>query len=120
MVAHEKGRLERQTRKLGTPPWTEGKEFRADWTKGKNPLSDPFAGAGGFVFRGPMKKLMSQTPPVGSEMLLRLPAVLARIPVSRATWWRGVKSGCYPAGLRLSARSIAWKASDIDALIKSL
>ncbi|MGD7036362.1 helix-turn-helix transcriptional regulator [Methylotuvimicrobium buryatense] len=42
----------------------------------------------------------------------------AIIPVSRTTWWRGVKSGRYPAGVKLSTRTTAWRAEDIRKLIE--
>ena len=51
---------------------------------------------------------------------LRLPEVLALIPVCRASWWKGIKSGRYPAGVKLSERVTAWRAEDIRALIKQL
>lgn len=51
--------------------------------------------------------------------LLRLPSVLARIPVSRSGWWAGVKTGRYPQPIRISPRCVAWRSSDIHALISS-
>lgn len=48
---------------------------------------------------------------------LRLPAVLKLFPVSKSTWWAGVKSGRYPAGVKLSTRVTAWRAEDIAALV---
>ncbi|MFD1558806.1 helix-turn-helix transcriptional regulator [Paraburkholderia silviterrae] len=51
------------------------------------------------------------------DSLLRLPEVLARIPVSRATWYAGVKSGRYPPPVSLGPRCVAWKASDIQQLV---
>lgn len=51
--------------------------------------------------------------------LLRLPKVLALIPVSKSQWWAGVKDGRYPPPVKLSARCSAWKSSDIRALIAS-
>lgn len=51
------------------------------------------------------------------ENLLRLPQVLKRFPVSKSTWWVGVSRGDYPAGIKLSVRTTAWRESDIDALI---
>lgn len=54
------------------------------------------------------------------EALLRLPAVLQKFPVSRAKWYAGVKSGVYPAPVRLSSRCVAWRESQITALIASL
>ncbi|WP_411727912.1 helix-turn-helix transcriptional regulator [Methyloglobulus sp.] len=41
-------------------------------------------------------------------------------PVSRSTWWSGVKSGKYPKPVKLSKRVTAWKAEDIMGLIESL
>ena len=39
------------------------------------------------------------------------------IPVSKTTWWEGVKSGRYPAAVKLSERCTAWRVEDIRALI---
>lgn len=47
----------------------------------------------------------------------RLSEVLEVIPVSKSTWWEGVKRGIYPAGLKIGKRATGWKNSDIDALI---
>ena len=52
--------------------------------------------------------------------LLRLPAVLQLVPVSRSHWWAGVASGKFPKGIKLSDRVTCWKSSDIQALIESL
>jgi prophage regulatory protein len=42
------------------------------------------------------------------------------IPVSKATWWAGVKSGRYPKPTRaLGERITAWHVDDIRALIKA-
>jgi predicted DNA-binding transcriptional regulator AlpA len=50
---------------------------------------------------------------------LRLPQVLAIIPVSKSTWWAGVRSGRYPQPTRaLGERITAWAASDIRELIE--
>ena len=58
--------------------------------------------------------------PDTADKLLRLPAVLDIVPVSPAGWWKGVKEGRYPAAIKLGPRTTCWKASEIDALIKSL
>lgn len=49
---------------------------------------------------------------------IRLPAVLKIYPVSKSTWWAGIKSGKYPAGVKLSQRVTAWKVDDIRTLIQ--
>ena len=51
--------------------------------------------------------------------LWRLPTVLAHVPVSKSEWWHGIKTGRYPAGIKLSPRITAWRSSDIRSLIAS-
>ncbi|MCD9026644.1 hypothetical protein LDO26_00245 [Luteimonas sp. BDR2-5] len=47
------------------------------------------------------------------------PALPAIIPVSRSTWWAGVKSGRYPQPVRsLGPRITAWRVEDVLALIE--
>jgi prophage regulatory protein len=48
---------------------------------------------------------------------LRLPEVLRLFPVSKSTWWAGIKVGKYPPGIKLSARVTAWRRADIQALL---
>jgi predicted DNA-binding transcriptional regulator AlpA len=46
------------------------------------------------------------------------PPIPAIIPVSKSTWWDGVKSGRYPQPVRsLGKRITAWRVEDIRALI---
>lgn len=52
--------------------------------------------------------------------LMRLPAVLSLIPIGRASWWRGIKLGKYPAPIRLGPRSVAWRYGDIKVLLARL
>lgn len=49
---------------------------------------------------------------------VRLPVILKVYPVSKSTWWGGVKNGRYPAGIKLSERVTAWKVEEIRALIQ--
>jgi prophage regulatory protein len=51
---------------------------------------------------------------------LRLPQVLHFIPISKTTWWDGIKAGRYPKGVKLGARATAWRVEDIRALIARL
>ena len=62
---------------------------------------------------------ISQTPSP-TPGFLRLPDVLKIIPVSRSTWWAGVKSGRYPQPIKISHRCTAWRREDIMALVCSL
>lgn len=51
---------------------------------------------------------------------LRLSAILAPhgpIPVSRSTWWEGVRTGRYPQPVKLGPRITAWRVEAIKALI---
>lgn len=46
------------------------------------------------------------------------PAIPPIIPVSRSTWWAGVKSGRYPQPVRnLGTRITAWRIEDVLKLI---
>lgn len=65
---------------------------------------------------------MHQLPEAG---FLRLPQIIgdakrgipALIPVCKSTWWAGVKSGRYPAPVKLGPRTTAWNVAAIRALI---
>ncbi|NTV01569.1 MAG: AlpA family phage regulatory protein [Chlorobiaceae bacterium] len=46
-----------------------------------------------------------------------IPAI---IPVSRATWYKAVAEGRFPKPVRLTEKTAAWRASDIDALVERL
>ncbi len=51
---------------------------------------------------------------------VRLPEVLKVFPVSRSTWWAGVKSGIYPEPVKLGPKMTAWRAEDIQKLITQI
>jgi prophage regulatory protein len=46
------------------------------------------------------------------------PPVPPLIPVSKSTWWEGVRTGRYPQSVKLGPRITAWKVDDIRALIE--
>jgi len=51
---------------------------------------------------------------------LRLTAILGPdgpIPVSKSTWWAGVKDGRYPKPIKLGPRITVWRAEDIQRLL---
>ena len=48
---------------------------------------------------------------------VRLPTILKHFPVSKSTWWAGVKDGRYPQPVKLSTRITAWCTEDIRELI---
>lgn len=52
------------------------------------------------------------------DRLLRLPEVLKIIPVSRSSWWAGIKTGRFPKPVKLGPRTTCWRESDIRALME--
>jgi prophage regulatory protein len=42
------------------------------------------------------------------------------IPVSRASWYAGIKEGRYPKPVKLSERTAAWRSTDIEELMNRL
>jgi prophage regulatory protein len=58
--------------------------------------------------------------------LLRLPQIIGDkkrgiaplIPVSRSTWFDGVKAGRFPKPIKLSERVTAWRSDEIFALVE--
>lgn len=67
---------------------------------------------------------MHQLPQTG---FLRLPQILGDrkqglppiVPVSKSTWWAGIKSGRFPQPVKLGPRTTAWRVEDIRALVES-
>lgn len=51
---------------------------------------------------------------------VRLPTVLKHIPVSKTTWWNGVKSGRFPKSVKLGLGVTTWRVDDIRKLIQDL
>ena len=45
------------------------------------------------------------------------PPIPPIIPVSRSTWWAGVKTGRFPQAVKLGPAITAWRVEDIRALI---
>jgi prophage regulatory protein len=42
------------------------------------------------------------------------------LPVSKSTWWQGVKDGRFPRPVKLGAKTTAWRVEDIRDLIELL
>lgn len=51
---------------------------------------------------------------------IRLPEILNLLPIGRSTWWLWVATGKAPKGVKLGARTTAWKLSDIQKLLDDL
>lgn len=49
---------------------------------------------------------------------VRLPVVLEVIPISKSSLYAGIKKGIYPAPVKLSERTSAWRVEDIRSLIE--
>ena len=49
---------------------------------------------------------------------VRLETILTVFPVGKSTWWKGVKDGRFPAGVKLGPRLTAWTVESIRALIE--
>jgi prophage regulatory protein len=57
---------------------------------------------------------------LSSDRLCRLSSIIGPnglIPVSRSTWWAGVKSGRFPAPVKLGPKITAWHYRDIEILL---
>jgi predicted DNA-binding transcriptional regulator AlpA len=48
-----------------------------------------------------------------------VPPIPAIIPVKKSCWWAGVKSGRFPAPVKLSPRVTVWRVEDIRAWVTS-
>lgn len=44
-----------------------------------------------------------------------IPAI---IPISRTSWWKGVKSQKYPQPIQLGPKTVVWRVEDIRKLIQ--
>ena len=58
-------------------------------------------------------------PETGFVRLVTIIAPNGPIPVSKSTWWAGVKSGRYPRPVKLGPRITAWRVEDIRSLIQA-
>jgi prophage regulatory protein len=54
----------------------------------------------------------------GFVRLSSIIAPLGPIPVSKSTWWAGVRSGRFPKPIKLGPRTTVWRVEDIRALIE--
>ncbi|MDX8384702.1 MAG: AlpA family phage regulatory protein [Ghiorsea sp.] len=64
-----------------------------------------------------LKPPANSMPEIG---FLRKPQVLAMIPISSSSWYQGIADGIYPAPVKLSERTSAWRVEDIRKLIADL
>jgi prophage regulatory protein len=65
-------------------------------------------------------KHFSDFPRTGLVRLQQILAPAGPIPVSKSTWWQGVKDGRFPKPLKLGPRTTVWKAEDVRALFEGI
>ena len=78
---------------------------------------DKYLGGVGSISRGEEQQDRQRTlPQVG---YIRLKEVLALIPVSKSTWYKGIADGRYPKPTKvLGTRIAAWDVKDIRSLLE--
>jgi predicted DNA-binding transcriptional regulator AlpA len=52
-----------------------------------------------------------------STGFVRLSTILTIIPVSKSSWWQGIRDGRFPSPIKLGPRTTVWRSEDIRALI---
>lgn len=52
------------------------------------------------------------------KRLLHLHQVLARVPISKSSWWEACRTGRYPKPIKLGPRTTVWREEDIAVLLK--
>jgi predicted DNA-binding transcriptional regulator AlpA len=60
----------------------------------------------------------SNFPLTGFVRLSQILAPSGPIPVSKSTWWQGVKDGRFPQPRKLGPRTTVWRVEDIRALFE--
>ena len=55
--------------------------------------------------------------PLPEEGFARLPQVLYVLGIGKTSLWQGIKTGKYPAPIKLGPRTTVWRVEDIRAVI---
>lgn len=61
----------------------------------------------------------TELPATGFIRLASILAPVGPIPVSKSTWWAGIKDGRFPKPVKLGPRITAWRVEDIRTLIET-
>jgi predicted DNA-binding transcriptional regulator AlpA len=61
----------------------------------------------------------SDFPKTGFVRLSQILAPKGPIPVSKSTWWQGVKDGRFPKSYKIGPRTTVWKVKDIRAMFET-
>ena len=60
----------------------------------------------------------SNFPEYGFVRINQIVAPNGPLPISKSTWWKGVRSGKFPKSEKLSENVTVWRAEDIRKLIE--
>jgi prophage regulatory protein len=66
---------------------------------------------------GVERALETQTT-IAGHRVLRLHAVLDRVPVSRTTLWRMERAGLFPRRIQVSTNRVGWIEADVNAWVE--
>ena len=61
---------------------------------------------------------MIETNKSGYDVLIRLSTVLTMLPISKSSWFNGIRDGRFPQPVKLGPRTSAWRERDILELIE--
>ena len=61
---------------------------------------------------------MIETNNSGYDVLIRLSTVLTMLPISKSSWFNGIRDGRFPRPVKLGPRTSAWRERDILELIE--
>jgi prophage regulatory protein len=56
---------------------------------------------------------------ISKGQLLRLPEVLTILPISRTTFYEGIRLGIYPKPVRLGKRTVAWWSGELIEAVQA-
>ncbi|PKN37674.1 MAG: transcriptional regulator [Deltaproteobacteria bacterium HGW-Deltaproteobacteria-2] len=66
------------------------------------------------------RKERKETPREGKPPLPERTEIPPIIPVSKSSWWDGVKTGKYPKSVKLGPNTTVWNVQDIRELIQRI
>ncbi|MDN3570166.1 AlpA family phage regulatory protein [Methylobacterium longum] len=58
-------------------------------------------------------------PATGFVRLANILAPRGPLPISKSSWWEGVRTGRYPQPIKLGPRITAWRCEDIRTLLET-
>ena len=61
---------------------------------------------------------MTMPKKIMDEKLLKLKEVLARLRISKSSWYDGVRRNVFPQPIRIGTRTVVWLESDIESYLQ--